>query len=161
MKNFKELDQQYVAHTYARWPICVQSGQGCVLKDVEGKEYLDFTSGIGVSSLGYSHPAWVRAVSDQLQSLAHVSNLFYTQPMLKLAQSLCQRTGMKKVFFANSGAEANEGAIKTARKYANQKYQGKRDRILTLVNSFHGRTLATLSATGQESFHTQFEPFPA
>lgn len=160
MKNYKELESQYVAHTYGRWPICIQSGQGCTLTDNEGKEYIDFTSGIGVNSLGYANQQWVQAVQEQSSQLAHVSNLFYTKPMIEAAQLLCEKSGMKKVFFSNSGAEANEGAIKVARKYANEKYQGKRDTILTLVNSFHGRTMATLSATGQDSFHTKFEPFP-
>lgn len=157
MINYKELEQEYVAHTYGRWPICIQSGKGCRLTDEQGKQYLDFTSGIGVSSLGYAHPQWVEAVSQQAAKLAHVSNLFYTEPMLQLAQQLCQRSGLKKVFFANSGAEANEGAIKVARKYGNA--NGGKNQIISLVNSFHGRTMATLSATGQDSFHTQFDPF--
>ena len=160
MNNYKTLDQKYLAHTYARWPICIQKGKGCTLIDIDGNEYIDFTAGIGVASLGYSHDQWVQAVQNQSATLAHVSNLFYTEPMLKVAQSLCTKSQMKKVFFSNSGAEANEGAIKVARKYANEKYGGKRDTILTLVNSFHGRTMATLSATGQDGFHTKFEPFP-
>ena len=161
MKNYKELEAQYLAHTYARWPICIKSGQGCTLTDVEGKDYIDFTAGIGVASLGYNHKEWSQAITSQVQNLAHVSNLFYTEPMIEVAQLLCEKSGMKKVFFSNSGAEANEGAIKVARKYANEKYEGKRNTILTLVNSFHGRTLATLSATGQDSFHTKFDPFPS
>lgn len=157
MTNYKEIDDQYVTHTYARFPICIQSGKGSILKDINGKEYIDFTSGIGVNSLGYGNEAWVQAVCQQAQTLGHTSNLFYTNPMLEFAEKFIKKSKMKKVFFANSGAEANEGAIKVARKYANQK--GKGNTILTLVNSFHGRTMATLSATGQDVFHKDFDPF--
>lgn len=153
--NIMELDKTYIMNTYARFPLCITSGNGVYLIDEDGTSYLDFTSGIGVNCLGYSHPEWVKAVQKQVATLAHTSNLFYTKPAVEVAQKLCLKSGMKKVFFANSGAEANEGAIKIARKY-----NPNRSTILTLKDSFHGRTLTTLSATGQAHFHQHFDPFP-
>ena len=129
-------------------------------RDADGKSYLDFTSGIGVNSLGYCHPAWVRAVADQAATLQHTSNLYYTAPDGKLAKKLCRRTGLDAVFFGNSGAEANEGAIKCARKYSVDTYGESRNKVITLVNSFHGRTLANLTATGQDVFHHDLGPVP-
>lgn len=152
-------DDKYVAHTYGRSPLVLEKGRGMIALDPQGKEYLDFTSGIGVTSLGYCHPDWVAAVEKQLETLPHTSNLYYTAPCGKLAKRLCKITGMDKVFFGNSGAEANEGAIKAARKYSVDKYGPGRSTIITLENSFHGRTLATLTATGQEVFHQDFGPF--
>lgn len=152
-------DDKYVAHTYGRSPLVLEKGHGMIALDTQGKEYLDFTSGIGVTSLGYCHPDWVAAVEKQLETLPHTSNLYYTAPCGKLAKRLCKITGMDKVFFGNSGAEANEGAIKAARKYSVDKYGPGRSTIITLENSFHGRTLATLTATGQEVFHQDFGPF--
>lgn len=152
-------DDKYVAHTYGRSPLVLEKGRGMIALDTQGKEYLDFTSGIGVTSLGYCHPDWVAAMEKQLETLPHTSNLYYTAPCGKLAKRLCKITGMDKVFFGNSGAEANEGAIKTARKYSVDKYGPGRSTIITLENSFHGRTLATLTATGQEVFHQDFGPF--
>ena len=152
-------DDKYVAHTYGRSPLVLEKGQGMVAWDPEGREYLDFTSGIGVTSLGYCHPDWVAAVEKQLELLPHTSNLYYTAPCGKLAKKICKITGLDKVFFANSGAEANEGAIKAARKYSVDVYGPRRSTIVTLNNSFHGRTLATLTATGQEVFHQDFGPF--
>lgn len=160
MNAFKITDDTYVAHTYARYHLCIEKGEGVYVYDDAGNKYLDFTSGIGVNSLGYANQEWCDAVSKQACTLAHMSNLYYTEPMLTLAKKLCMKSGMKKVFFANSGAEANEGAIKIARKYANTKYNNQRSEIITLVNSFHGRTMETLSATGQDVFHKDFFPFP-
>ncbi len=156
-----ERDNQYVLHTYGRSQIAFASGIGMYAKDADEKSYLDFTSGIGVNSLGYCNFDWAEAVAKQAHRLQHTSNLYYTAPCGKLAKRLCRRTGMDKVFFANSGAEANEGAIKCARKYSFDHYGAGRDTVLTLVNSFHGRTLATLTATGQEAFHQYFGPFNA
>ena len=153
-------DKKYVLHTYARSQVVLAEGHGMTAADPEGKRYLDFTSGIGVNSLGYCHPAWVQAVCDQAATLQHTSNLYYTAPCGKLAKKLCRRTGMDAVFFGNSGAEANEGAIKAARKYSTDTYGAARNKVITLVNSFHGRTLATLTATGQDVFHQYFGPFP-
>lgn len=160
MSNFKEIDDTYVAHTYARFPVLIKYGKGSYVYDEDDKEYLDFTSGIGVNSLGYAYQPWVDAVQDQVSKLVHVSNLFYNEPMLELAEKIVKRTNMSKVFFQNSGAEANEGALKIARKYSNDKYKGQRDTVLTLMNSFHGRTMETLMACGQDVFHKNFEPFP-
>ena len=154
-------DNDYILHTYARSPVALVAGEGMVARDAEGRKYLDFTSGIGVNSLGYCHPAWVRAVAGQAAALQHTSNLYYTEPCGALAQALCARTGLDAVFFGNSGAEANEGAIKCARKYSVDTYGPARNKVITLVNSFHGRTLATLTATGQDVFHHDFGPFPA
>lgn len=159
-QSIKQRDDACVLHTYGRSPVALVSGKGMVATDAEGKQYLDFTSGIGVNCLGYCHPAWVAAVTDQAGTLQHTSNLYYTEPCGALAEELCRRTGLDAVFFGNSGAEANEGAIKAARKYSVDTYGPDRNKVLTLVNSFHGRTLATLTATGQEVFHHDFGPFP-
>ena len=153
-------DDANVLHTYGRSPIALVEGRGMYARDAEGRGYLDFTSGIGVNALGFCHPAWVQAVSAQAARLQHTSNLYYTEPCGALAEELCRRTGLDAVFFGNSGAEANEGAIKAARKYSVDTYGPGRSKVLTLVNSFHGRTLATLTATGQEVFHRDFGPFP-
>lgn len=155
-----QRDDAHVLHTYARSQVALVGGSGMVATDAEGKQYLDFTSGIGVNALGYCHPAWVAAVTAQAGKLQHTSNLYYTEPCGALAEELCRRTGLDAVFFGNSGAEANEGAIKAARKYSVDTYGPNRNRVLTLVNSFHGRTLATLTATGQDVFHHDFGPFP-
>ncbi len=152
-------DNEYVLHTYNRNPVVLEKGHGLYAEGPEGQKYLDFTSGIGVNSLGYCDLAWAEAVSDQAHKLQHTSNLYYTAPCGKLAKKLCKRTGMSKVFFGNSGAEANEGAIKAARKYSVDHYGKDRTTVITLVNSFHGRTIATLTATGQEVFHNYFGPF--
>ena len=157
--NTKELDNQYVAHAYGRFDVALTKGQGSTLYDENGKKYIDFGSGIGVTAFGINDPVWTKAVEEQLHRVQHTSNLFYTAPCAKLAQLLCEKSGMKKVFFGNSGAEANEGAIKFARKYSFDKYGAGRSTIITLVNSFHGRTITTLAATGQDSFHTVFDPF--
>ena len=152
-------DKNCVLPTYNRNPIVLEKGHGLYAEGPEGQSYLDFTSGIGVNTLGYCDLAWAEAVSKQAHKLQHASNLYYTAPCGKLAKRLCQRTGMSRVFFANSGAEANEGAIKAARKYSFDHYGSDRYQIITLVNSFHGRTLATLTATGQGTFHQYFGPF--
>jgi acetylornithine/N-succinyldiaminopimelate aminotransferase len=157
--NTKEIDNQYVAHAYGRFDVCLTQGKGSTLYDESGKKYIDFGSGIGVTAFGICDDEWKNAVIDQLGKVQHTSNLYYTQPCAKLAQLLCDKTGMKKVFFSNSGAEANEGAIKFARKYSYDKYGEGRSTIITLVDSFHGRTITTLSATGQDEFHTTFGPF--
>lgn len=157
--NTKELDNQYVAHAYGRFDVALTKGQGSTLYDENGKKYIDFGSGIGVTAFGINDPVWTKAVEEQLHQVQHTSNLYYTAPCAKLAQLLCEKSGMKKVFFGNSGAEANEGAIKFARKYSFDKYGAGRSTIITLVNSFHGRTITTLAATGQDSFHTVFDPF--
>jgi len=158
-KNLKHLSDQHILQTYARNPVAFVKGQGSRLWDADGKEYIDFMSGIGVTSVGHAHPKWVQAVTDQAQNLAHVSNLYYTEPGAKLAKRLCNLTGeMTGVFFANSGAEANEGLIKVARKYSSDKYGKGRSTIITLEGSFHGRTLTTLAATGQARFHANFHP---
>ncbi|MDR1735705.1 MAG: aspartate aminotransferase family protein [Oscillospiraceae bacterium] len=145
--------------TYGRFDVSFVRGEGATLYGEDGREYIDFASGIGVNSVGYAHPDWVKAVSAQAGTLAHVSNLYHTLPGAKLAERLCALSGMEKVFFANSGAEANEGLIKCARKYSHDKYGEGRAAVVTLVNSFHGRTVTTLAATGQESFHQHFMPF--
>ena len=152
-------DNEYVLHTYNRNPVVLEKGHGLYAEGPEGQKYLDFTSGIGVNSLGYCDMTWAEAVSGQAHKLQHTSNLYYTAPCGKLAKKLCKRTGMSKVFFGNSGAEANEGAIKAARKYSVDHYGKDRTTVITLVNSFHGRTIATLTATGQEVFHNYFGPF--
>lgn len=157
--NTKELDNEYVAHSYGRFDVVLKEGKGSTLYDENGKKYIDFGSGIGVTAFGIGDDEWKKAVTDQLDKLQHVSNLYYTSPCAKLAKLLCEKSGMEKVFFANSGAEANEGAIKFARKYSFDKYGEGRSTIITLVNSFHGRTITTLAATGQDSFHTTFGPF--
>lgn len=157
--EIKENDTKYIVNTYARFPVALKSGKGATAVDFDGRKYIDFTSGIGVNSLGFCDDDYVKAVSEQLAALQHTSNLYYTEPQVLLAKTLCVRTGMSKVFFANSGAEANEGAIKTARKYSFMKYGEGRSTIVTLENSFHGRTITTLSATGQDVFHNFFFPF--
>ncbi len=156
--NTKELDKQYVAGTYNRFPLEIVSGKGSVVKDADGKEYIDMAAGIAVTSFGLADDVWLKAVTDQASKLQHMSNLYYTQPCAKLAEMLCERTGMRKVFFSNSGAEANECAIKVARKYGSEKKGPDCYTIVTLDQSFHGRTITTLSATGQEHFHELFTP---
>ena len=157
--ELKNLTHQYVMNTYGRFPVAVERGEGARLYDFEGNEYIDFTSGIGVTDLGYGHQAWADAIAAQAKKLGHVSNLFYTEPSARLAEILCKRTGMSSVFFANGGGEANEGMIKLARKYSYDKYGEGRSTIITLQNSFHGRTITTLKATGQDVFHQFFFPF--
>jgi len=162
MMGFEEIqarDQSYVAGTYNRFPVALARGKNATCWDEAGSEYIDFTSGIGVNSLGYADPCWLEAVKAQLDRLQHTSNLFYTGGCGRVAEALCTRSGMKKAFFANSGAEANECAIKAARKYSFDKYGQGRSNIVTLENSFHGRTVTTVSATGQDSFHRFFMPF--
>ena len=157
--TLQTLDNTYVAHTYGRFPVAIKQGSGAVCTDSSGKQYLDFTAGIGVNSLGFCSPQWVEAVSKQAATLNHTSNLYYTEPGIVLAQKLCEKSCMKRVFFSNSGAEANEGAIKAARKYSFDAYGEGRYEIISLHNSFHGRTITTLAATGQAVFHTKFKPF--
>ncbi len=156
--SIKELDAKYVANTYVRFPIELVSGKGSYLYDSDGKEYIDMGTGIGVSIFGVGDDEWVKATTAQLTTLQHTSNLYYTSPCAELAQLLCEKTGAKKVFFSNSGAEANECAIKAARKYAAEKKGREYYKIVTLNNSFHGRTITTLAATGQETFHKDFLP---
>lgn len=153
------LTHQYIMNTYGRFPVALERGQGATLYSPEGKEYIDFTSGIGVNALGYGNQPWAEAITQQARTLGHTSNLFYTEPPAKLAEILCRRTGESAVFFANGGGEANEGMIKLARKYSFDKYGSGRSTIITLKNSFHGRTITTLKATGQEAFHNYFFPF--
>ncbi len=157
--QIKALDQQYVLQTYGRNQLAIDHGQGATVYDTEGRAYVDFTSGIGVCSLGYANEAWAKAIYDQAMKLGHISNLFYTEPYARLASKLVPAAGMAAVFFGNSGAEANEGMIKTARKYSYEKYGQGRATIITLQNSFHGRTITTLKATGQDHFHEFFFPF--
>ena len=157
--DIRSKDKSYVASTYARFEVAFVKGEGSLLYDEHGEEYIDLGTGIAVSAFGVSDPIWANAVAEQARSLSHVSNLYYSQPQDDLAELLCTRTGMKKVFFGNSGAEANECAIKVARKYASDRYEGKRQTVITLKNSFHGRTVTTLAATGQDVFHTHFTPF--
>lgn len=157
-EQWKEQDKQYIAGTYARFPIIAEKGEGAVLTDIDGKQYIDLGAGIGVTAFGYLDPEWKKAVLEQLEKIQHTSNLYYTQPCITLAKMLCERTGMSKVFFSNSGAEANECAIKAARKYAVQKKGAEYTTIITLKESFHGRTLTTLAATGQVHYHEQFQP---
>ena len=154
------LDHQYTMQTYGRYDVDIDHGKGATLWDLAGKAYIDFAAGIGVNAIGYANERWVEAIYEQASRLGHVSNLFYTQPYARLAQQLCCRSGMAAAFFGNSGAEGNEGLIKLARKYSFDKYGKGRGTILTLKNSFHGRTSATLAATGQEVFHNYFHPFP-
>lgn len=157
--NIIETDNTYVAHSYGRFPICITGGKGSILYDENGKEYIDFGSGIAVNSFGVSDDIWKQAVIEQINKVQHTSNLYYTEPCADLAKMLCEKTGMKKVFFSNSGAEANECAIKAARRYAFLKYGDGHSTIITLKNSFHGRTITTLSATGQDHYHEEFTPF--
>jgi acetylornithine/N-succinyldiaminopimelate aminotransferase len=152
------LSEKYVANTYARYPVLLVRGKGTRVWDMEGKEYLDFVSGLGVCSLGHCHPKVVKAIQDQSERLIHVSNLYYIEPQIQLASLLCKHSFADKVFFCNSGAEANEGAFKLARKYAKENIGKDRYEIITMERSFHGRTLATLTATGQEKFHKGYEP---
>ena len=154
-------DKEYVAGTYARVPVAFKEGKGCRLYDYDDKEYVDFGSGIAIDIFGVNDGEWKSAVIEQLNKVQHTSNLFYTEPQARLARLMCEKTGAKKVFFGNSGAEANECAIKAARKYGELKHGAARKEIITLKNSFHGRTLATLAATGQEEFHKYYGPFPA
>ena len=156
--NIFELDRSYIANTYARFPINIVKGKGSLVWDCDGKEYIDLGSGIAVNSFGLCDEEWIAAVTEQLGKFQHTSNLYYSEPCAKLAQMLCERTGLKKVFFSNSGAEANESAIKAARKYAADKNGSDCYTIITLKNSFHGRTVTTLAATGQDSFHQYFQP---
>ena len=155
-----ERDSQYVLPTYKRNQVVLESGKGVMALDADGKEYMDFGTGIGVTCLGYCDPDWVAAIAAQAGKLQHTSNLYYTEPCTQVAEILCKQTGLSKVFFGNSGAEANEGAIKCARKYSFDKYGAGRETVISLVNSFHGRTIATLTATGQDVFHQFFGPFP-
>lgn len=156
--SIQKIDAAYVAGTYKRFPVEIVSGKGSLVTDINGKSYIDMGSGIAVNTFGVADEAWRQAVIEQLGKVQHTSNLYYTEPCVKLAEMLCRRTGMKKVFFSNSGAEANECAIKAARKYAAE-YKGKEyTAIITLENSFHGRTLTTLAATGQAHFHELFRP---
>ena len=156
--NIQQKDQLYVANTYARFPVVITSGKGSLVWDENGKQYIDLSGGIAVNTFGMADEEWVSAVTAQLGTLQHTSNLYYTSPCADLAEKLCQRTGMKKVFFGNSGAEANECAIKVARKYAAEKHGAEYYTIVTLKNSFHGRTITTLAATGQDVFHQDFTP---
>ncbi len=157
-KSVKQIDQEYVSNTYARFPVEIVSGKGSILCGRDGKEYIDMGSGIAVNIFGACDPLWAEAVTAQLGKFQHTSNLYYSEPCALLAQMLCEKTGAKKVFFGNSGAEANECAIKIARKYAAQKKGTDTYKIITLENSFHGRTITTLAATGQEVFHKDFQP---
>ena len=156
--NTFELDESYIAHTYKRFPVEIVSGKGSLVKDASGKEYIDMGSGIAVTSFGVADDAWIAAVEEQIHSIQHMSNLYYTAPCAKLAEALCVRTGMSRVFFGNSGAEANECAIKVARKWAAEKKGPACSTIVTLENSFHGRTLTTLAATGQDHYHELYQP---
>ena len=156
--TFEEKDKRYIASTYARFPVRLVRGEGRTVYDAEGKSYLDLASGIGVNIFGYGDAEWTAAVTAQLQKLQHASNLYYTEPCVSLAEALCERSGMEKVFFCNSGAEANECAIKAARKWGEEHKSPEHFNIVTLKGGFHGRTLAALAATGQEEYHKDFLP---
>ena len=156
--DIKSIDNEYIASTYARFPVVITKGQGSVVFDENGKDYIDLSSGIAVNTFGIADKEWVDAVTAQLGLVQHTSNLYYSSPCATLAEMLCNKTGMKKVFFSNSGAEANECAIKVARKYAADKKGEEYYNIITLKNSFHGRTITTLAATGQDVFHNDFTP---
>ena len=156
--DIQKLDQTYIAGTYARFPVTIVKGKGSLVWDENGKEYIDLSTGIAVDIFGVADEQWMAAVTKQLGTLQHISNLYYTEPCAKLAQLLCEKTGMKKVFFGNSGAEANECAIKAARKWSEDKKGKEYSTIITLKNSFHGRTITTLAATGQDVFHHDFLP---
>ena len=158
-EQIKSLDKENVLGTYGRFDVVIDHGKGATLYSPEGREYIDFASGIGVNSLGYCNANWIEAISAQAAKLQHVSNLYYTEPCVRLAGAMKARTGMSKVFFANSGAESNEGMIKLARKYSYDKYGKGRSTVISLINSFHGRTVTTLAATGQDVFHDFFFPF--
>ncbi len=158
--DIKGLDREYIANTYGRADVVFVEGHGAEIVDDRGKKYIDLGAGIAVNAFGVADPVWTMAVMAQVSKLQHMSNLYYTEPCVKLAKLLCERTGFKKVFFGNSGAEANECAIKTARKWAFDRYGDEsHSTIITLKNSFHGRTITTLAATGQDAFHTKFGPF--
>ena len=159
--SIKEIDKEYIAGTYKRFDVEIVSGKGSKVYDENGREYIDLTSGIGVTSFGIADNEWKAAIVDQINRVQHMSNLYYTEPCALLAKALCEKTGIKKVFFSNSGAEANECAIKAARKYACDKYGEDAYTIVTLENSFHGRTVTTLAATGQEHYHEFFKPLTA
>ena len=159
MKNYYEIDKKYVANTYSRYDLMFTHGKGAYLYDENEKPYIDLASGIAVNGFGICDETWQDAVITQVKTLAHTSNLYYTKPQIELANILCEKTGFSRVFFSNSGAEANECAIKTARKYASDISDKKGKYIITLKQSFHGRTVTTLSATGQDSLHTDFSPF--
>jgi len=156
--TIRELDERYVAGTYRRFPVTIVSGKGSMVYDEQGRGYIDMGTGIAVNSFGVADEAWIAAVTEQLGKVQHTSNLYYSEPCVRLAEMLCARTGMKKVFFSNSGAEANECAIKTARKWACEHKGPGYDTIITLENSFHGRTITTLAATGQAHYHELFRP---
>lgn len=158
-QELKDEEQLYLMHTYSRFPAALDHGKGATLWDIDGKKYIDLTSGIGVSSLGHDNEALVSALNEQAHKLLHASNLYLTEPMVQVAKELVTSCGMGKIFFSNSGAEANEGMIKLARKYSYDKYGEGRNKIITLKQSFHGRTVTTLKATGQEKFHQYFYPF--
>lgn len=158
-EEIKNDEQQYMMHTYGRFNTALVSGKGAIAKDVNGKEYVDFTSGIGVNCLGYCDDGWTKAVSEQAAAIQHISNLYYSPLQTEVSKKLVELTGFDKVFLCNSGAEANECAIKIARKYSFDKYGEGRQKIVTLKNSFHGRTVTTLAATGQDVFHNFFFPF--
>ena len=160
--NIINTDKEFVAGTYGRFPVQLAKGEGATVYDENGKKYIDLGAGIAVNTFGYCDKAWADAVKKQIDNIQHTSNLYYTEPCARLAEMLCEKTGMKKVFFSNSGAEANDCAIKVARKYAFLKNGNEeKSNIITLKNSFHGRTVTTLAATGQDTFHTDFGPFPA
>lgn len=159
MEHFIENDKQYIANTYGRFNVELVSGNGAEIIDTDGKTYIDLGSGIAVNTFGVNDAEWKNAVIEQLNLIQHTSNLYYSKPCVDLAKLLCEKSGMKKVFFGNSGAEANECAIKTARKYHSENHNGAQGKIITLINSFHGRTVTTLSATGQDVFHKDFGPF--
>lgn len=158
-EKIKQLDNENIMHTYGRYDVCLTKGKGVYAYDDKGKEYIDVSSGIGVNCLGYCNDGWVNAITEQANKIQHISNYYYSEQAGIVAEKLVKATGMSKVFFGNSGAEANECGIKVARKYSFDKYGEGRNRIVTLVNSFHGRTMATLSATGQDVFHNYFFPF--
>lgn len=158
MDILQQQDKEYIAGTYARFPLTIEGGKGSVVWDDAGKIYTDLSSGIAVNTFGIADDEWIKAITEQAGKIQHMSNLYYTEPCVKLAHMLCDRTGMKKVFFSNSGAEANECAIKAARKYAAEKHGADCYNIVTLKNSFHGRTITTLAATGQDVFHKDFLP---
>lgn len=158
-EEIKKIESEKIVHTYGRYDVVAESGKGATLKDVNGKEYIDFTSGIGVNSFGFCDDEWVKAVCEQAGKMQHISNLYYTEPCVKLADLLTGNTGMAKAFFCNSGAEANETAIKIARKYGSTVKGVRSNRIITLIDSFHGRTMATITATGQDHYHEFFTPF--
>ncbi len=159
MSDTKALDREYIAGTYGRFDLELTEGKGSLVRSAEGKEYIDLGTGIAVNTFGFCDDAWTAAVTEQLGKIQHASNLYYTEPQARLAKMLCEKTGMKKVFFSNSGAEANECMIKTARKWAHDRFGEEKSTVVTLRGSFHGRTVTTLAATGQDAFHTNFGPF--